>query len=214
MNAQRLQPPFRNDQLGLFGGEELRIDDRFESAVRRDLDATSWVEIVRGWLSGGDTLLTRLVARIPFEQRQRWMYTELLDEPRLTAAYPDIADAPEPFLVDIAKALSSRYGVPYDGVWMNLYRDERDSTGWHADRFSCKRELCIVPVLSLGAPRRFLLQPRSGGKSIAVLPASGDLVVMGGRCQRDWQHSVPKQAAAAGVRVSLNFQSSQQMTPS
>ena len=83
----------------------------------------------------------------------------------------------------------------------------RDSTGWHGDRPTCKRDECIVPVLSLGAARRFLLKLRDGGRSIALAPASGDLVVMGGRRQRDWLHCVPRQARTAGMRISVNFSS-------
>jgi alkylated DNA repair dioxygenase AlkB len=71
----------------------------------------------------------------------------------------------------------------------------------------------VVPVLSLGAPRRFLLKPRPGGRSTGFTVGGGDLVVMGGRCQRDWLHSVPKQARSAGPRVSLNFESSIQKRP-
>jgi alkylated DNA repair dioxygenase AlkB len=93
---------------------------------------------------------------------------------------------------------------------MNLYRNHDDSTGWHRDRFSCRRPLCIVPVLSLGATRRFQIKPRAGGASLSVTPRSGDLIVMGGRCQEDWVHCVPKSAELAGARISVNFQSSVQ----
>ena len=103
--------------------------------------------------------------------------------------------------------------MPYDGLRINLYRDHRDSTGWHGDRPTCKRDECIVPVLGLGAARRFLLKPRDGGHSIALAPASGDLAAMGGRCQRDWLHCVPKQARTAGMRISVNFPSRLQATP-
>jgi alkylated DNA repair dioxygenase AlkB len=68
-------------------------------------------------------------------------------------------------------------------------------------------------VLSLGATRRFLLKPAGGGRSTALTPESGDLIVMGGRCQRDWRHSVPKQARETGPRISLNFQSTYQLKP-
>jgi alkylated DNA repair dioxygenase AlkB len=100
--------------------------------------------------------------------------------------------------------------VPYDGLWLNLYRDHRDSTSWHADKLSCRRDVCVVPVLSLGASRQFLIRPRTGGRALAFTPSSGDLIVMGGRCQRDWVHSVPKQARSAGARISVNFQSTLQ----
>jgi len=63
----------------------------------------------------------------------------------------------------------------------------------------------IIPVLRPGASRRFLIRPASGGPSRTVAVHGGDLVVMGGRCQKDYQHSVPKQKQGAGPRLSLNF---------
>jgi alkylated DNA repair dioxygenase AlkB len=138
-----------------------------------------------------------------FEQRRRWMYNRLVDEPRLTADYAVLASTPEPLLPVLARRLSDHYGVPYDGVWFNLYRNHHDSTGWHGDWPTCKREECIVPVLTLGATRRFL--PCTGGSSIVLTPTDGDLVVMGGRCETDWRHCVPKQARPAGMRISINF---------
>jgi alkylated DNA repair dioxygenase AlkB len=202
-----------DSQPSLFAAADVTVDEMFSTAVRHELDATSWVDVVPGWLAGDETLLARLVDAVPFTRHQRWMYNQLFDEPRLTAEYAHIADAPEPFVRVIAAALSRRYGVTYDGLWLNLYRDERDSTGWHRDWATCKCELCVVPVLSLGAPRRFLFKPRAGGASTGFTVAGGDLVVMGGRCQRDWLHSVPKQARAAGARVSLNFESTSQKLP-
>ena len=88
--------------------------------------------------------------------------------------------------------------------------DGQDSTAWHGDRISCRRESCTVPVLTLGATRRFLIKPRTSGASLALRPAAGDLIVMGGRCQHDWVHAVPKAADVLGARISINFQSSEQ----
>jgi alkylated DNA repair dioxygenase AlkB len=189
------------------------IDTSFATAVRTQLDETSWVEHVPGWLAGSDQLFAELVSLAGWEQRSRWMFHRMVIEPRLTAEVPDVRASPIVLLVDIAAALSHRYGVDYDGLWINQYRDHDDSTSWHADWPSCQRDLCIVPVLSLGARRRFLLRARSGGRSHGFLPDGGDLIVMGGRCQRDWVHCVPKQKAAAGTRVSVNFKSSWQATP-
>lgn len=192
-------------------GSGTMIDTTFATAIRQDLDDTSWVEMVPGWLTNPDGLFDELRREVPFEQHQRWMYNRKVDEPRLTAEYADISKAPKD-VQQIADALSEQYGIPYDGVWLNLYRDNRDSAGWHGDWITCKREQCVVPVLSLGATRRFLLKPKDGGRSIGFSPQAGDLIVMGGRCQRDWRHSVPKQATPKGPRTSLNFQSTQQMT--
>jgi alkylated DNA repair dioxygenase AlkB len=200
------------NQLSMFGGGDLALDKSFASAQRRDLDATSWVEYVPGWISGNEKLMESVVASTTFTQHKRWMFTRYVDEPRLTGECLDIAAHAEPFLATIVRALSARYGVTYDGIWMNLYRDERDGTSWHGDP-SLQHGTATVPVLSLGATRRFLLRSRAGGRSVVIAPSGGDLVVMGGRCQVDWQHCVPKQSRGAGMRVSLNFQSSSQMEP-
>ncbi|MCM3925620.1 alpha-ketoglutarate-dependent dioxygenase AlkB [Frankia sp. AiPs1] len=193
-------------QIGLFETGPTEVDEGFGTARRIALDEHSWVEHVPGWLAGSDGLFSLLRDDAGWQQRSRWMYTREVAEPRLTAEYPDLDAAPEP-LRGIAHALSVHYGVPYDSLWLNLYRDHRDGTSWHRDHLSCKRAECIVPVLSLGATRRFLVRPRDGGRSVVVAPAAGDLVVMGGRCQLDWRHAVPKQATPAGPRISVNFQS-------
>ena len=128
----------------------------------------------------------------------------------MTAEYRSLRNLPDQALTDAVSVLSQHYGVIYDSLWLNLYRDGRDSTGWHRDRFSCRRPECIVPVLTLGATRRFLIRPRSGGNSVAFKPGSGDLIVMGGRPQEDWVHGVPKDPGNAEPRISINFQSSMQ----
>jgi hypothetical protein len=119
--------------------------------------------------------------------------------------YADIGLAPQRLLHTITDTLSEHYGVAYRYLWLNLYRTHRDSTSWHGDPIAKVQETSTVPVLSLGAARRFLIRPAEGGQSVSLTAASGDLIVMGGRAQRDWRHSVPKQATAAGPRISINF---------
>ena len=188
----------------------LAIDRSFATARRRALDETSWLELVPGWLSGSTSVFEVLLEEVPWQQHHRRMFEQVVLEPRMTAQYRCLGDVPHRAIADAAQALSDHYGVKYDNVWMNLYRNHDDSTGWHRDRFSCRRELCIVPVLSLGATPRFQTMPRDGGASVSVTPRSGDLVVMGGRSQEDWVHCVPKIALVAGARISVNFQSSVQ----
>lgn len=200
-------------QASLFDTGEPSVDATFATARRVALDAHSWVEVVPGWLSGADRLFADLRADPGWEQRDRWMYTRRVVEPRLTATYPRLAEAPHTLLLTAAAALSHHYGVTYDGVWINLYRDHRDSTGWHGDGASCRRRECVVPVLTLGAERRFLVRPVGGGSSTVFRPVAGDLVVMGGRCQTDWRHCVPKQTVPAGPRISVNFSAREQTVP-
>ena len=190
--------------------EKPSVDASFATRVRTQLDATSWIEVVPRWLANPDALFARLLDALPWEQRERYMYTGMVTEPRLTAELRELAAAPSPLVLAAAAALSTHYGVRYDGLWCNLYRDGRDSTAWHGDRISCKRDDCVVPVLTLGATRRFLIKSRQGGRSVAFRPAAGDLLVMGGRCQRDWLHAVPKTAEPCGARISLNFMSREQ----
>jgi alkylated DNA repair dioxygenase AlkB len=197
--------PSATIQPGLFDGEEISTDPRFAASYRIQLDETSWIDHVPGWLSGHAQLLDLLISGIDWEQRERWMFTRLVTEPRLTAEYADIRDTTQPILPAIAASLSQRYNVPYERLWMNLYRDHNDGTGWHADRPANQADEAIVPVLSVGATRRFLIRAKAGGRSRVITAAGGDLVVMGGRCQRDWQHCVPKQKTPAGPRSSLNF---------
>jgi alkylated DNA repair dioxygenase AlkB len=189
---------------------ELAVDSSFATARRVSLGTHSWVDVVPGWMSGSRVLLERLTTAVPWRQHDRRLFEQTFQEPRLTAEYRNLGNVPEQALLDAVRALSHYYGVIYDSLWLNLYRDGLDSTGWHRDRFSCRRPECIVPVLTLGATRRFLIKPRAGGRSIAFKPGSGDLIVMGGRSQEDWVHSVPKDPDVAESRVSINFQSSMQ----
>jgi alkylated DNA repair dioxygenase AlkB len=178
----------------------------FDDATDHRLDEHSWITHVPGVLIGHLQALDDLATLDVWEQRQRWMFDRQIDEPRLTGEYVDLAVAP-PLLAGLAEMLSERLEVCYDRIWMNWYRDHNDGTGWHADRPAHKAATAIVPVLSIGAPRRFLVRPFGGGPSRVFTPAGGDLIIMKGRCQRDWQHCVPKQKALAGPRMSLNFSS-------
>jgi alkylated DNA repair dioxygenase AlkB len=199
-------------QEDLFASEasSLTLDTSFATAKRIAIDAHSWVEVVPGWMSGSRILLERLTTAVPWKQHDRQLFDQTFREPRMTAEYRNLRTVPDKALLDAASVLSQHYGVEYDSLWLNLYRDGQDSTGWHRDRFSCRRPECIVPVLTLGATRRFLIKPRAGGNSIAFKPGSGDLIVMGGRAQEDWVHSVPKDAKVAEPRISVNFQSTAQ----
>ena len=116
------------------GGMNVAADETFSTSTRIQLDDTSWVDHVQGWLTGDVELAEGLMEQAAWEQRSRWMYTRMVTEPRLTAEYPVIADAPQPVLRYLAEVLSAHYRRPYARLWMNWYRDNSDGTGWHADR--------------------------------------------------------------------------------
>jgi alkylated DNA repair dioxygenase AlkB len=202
------QPSLFDDQQQL---ERSAINfSAFDAATEHRLDDHSWITHVRALVSGHHELMHQLSHLHGWEQRRRWMYDRVVDEPRLTYEYGDLTIAPV-FLIAIAHALSDYCGVRYDRIWMNWYRDNRDSTSWHADRPANTAATATIPVLSLGAPRRFLIRPYGGGRSTAFTPGGGDVLIMRGRCQRDWQHSVPKQQKPGAARMSLNFSSREQL---
>jgi len=194
-------------QGSLFGTGEPHPDTDFTRAERRDLGGGSWVEHVPGWLSGADELFTSLVGRLRWEAHEMPMYGQLVAQPRLSAWWA-LTDEKvrQPQLAAFAGVVGRRYGVEFESIGANLYRDGRDSVAWHADRHARAPSDpdVVIAILSLGSPRRFLLRPRTGGRSVAYLVAGGDLLVMGGACQRDWQHTVPKMAHA-GPRLSITF---------
>lgn len=187
---------------------EAELDVSYAGLVRHHLDDMSWVDYCPGWLRGADALFAELLATGDWQQRTRRMYDGMVLEPRLTAGWstsPHAAGTPTA-LPRMCATLSDRYGVTFDRVWVNLYRDGRDSVAWHPDRNGRVHRNPLVATVSLGARRRFQLRPRGGGRIAMTLePGCGDLVVMGGACQHDWEHCVPKTAKAVGPRMSVTI---------
>lgn len=186
----------------LLGDGEPRLDPA-RRLERVELDAHSWVDVCRGWLAGADSLFEHLVVTVPWRHRRRWMYGRMVDEPRLTHAFGP-TDAVHPVLRDIRDALDRSYETGFGGVFANYYRDGHDSVAFHRDRELRATDEGLIAIVTLGAIRPFLFRPLGGGRSVDVRPGSGDLLVMRGHCHRDWEHGVPK-VAAAGPRISLSL---------
>lgn len=175
-----------------------------DSGFRHELAHGAWVEVVPGWVTGADALFDRLRRSVPFRGHRRRMYDRVVDEPRLTHRWllPD-DDVPDR-LLEMGRELGERYGPPFTQIGANLYRDGADGVAWHGDRVARERPEAVVALVALGATRPLRLRPTGGGASVSFPLASGDLLVMGGSCQRTWQHSVPK-TAASGPRISVQF---------
>ena len=183
------------------------VDATFATVERIELDERSWVDVARGWLRGADVVFDELLDVVPLRQRTNiQMYDRLVDEPRLSAWWSVDAGQPEPLpiLAEIRGLMSTRYGEEFDSIGFNLYRDGRDSVAWHGDRHRHVVVDPIVAIVSVGSPRPLRLRPRGGGASRGWDLGDGDLFVMGGACQHDWEHTVPK-VRHAGARLSITF---------
>ncbi|MEU1309081.1 alpha-ketoglutarate-dependent dioxygenase AlkB [Streptomyces cinnamoneus] len=180
-------------------------------AHRTPLAHGAWIDVLPGWLIGSDILFEALLASVPWRAERRHMYDNVVDVPRLLAHYAESGELPHPVLAAARDALSTHYaeelGEPFRTLGLCLYRDGRDSVAWHGDRIGRgAQENTMVAILSLGQPRPLLLRPRDGGAPHVRRPLGhGDLLVMGGTCQRTWDHSVPKTAQPVGPRISIQF---------
>ncbi len=190
-------------QLSLLGREEPAFDRAFRGVKRDDLGRDAWIDYASGWVSGHAALFEALLQTTRWRTSQEQMYERIVQVPRLYGVLPQ--DGPgHPLLEDMRLALSERYGEPFPRVSLALYRDGQDSVAWHGDRVARKMASALVATVSVGSPRRFLLRPYGGGRSRPLNLGWGDLLVMGGSCQRTFQHSIPKIARAA-PRIAIMF---------
>src|SRR4051794_22688720 len=115
-------------QASLFGADEPAADVSFDGLVRHQLDEESWVDHVPGWLQGADELFEWLLRNVDWGEHDRVMFGRIVAQPRLTAPHwsPEDESTPAP-LLNVARALTERYGRTFDSVGANLYRDGRDS---------------------------------------------------------------------------------------
>lgn len=185
--------------------------------------ADAQVRYAASWLdpTEADALLERLLHEIPWERHRLQMFGREVDSPRLscwigdpgtTYTYSRSRFEPQPWtasLSELRERVQMFCGARFNSVLANLYRDGRDSMGWHSDD---EPELGLRPViasLSLGAERRFRLRrksPRGVRTTPMGLPlAHGSLLCMAGETQRYYQHDVPKTAALSGARINLTF---------
>jgi alkylated DNA repair dioxygenase AlkB len=178
---------------------------------RIELDATSWVDVARGLVPEADAIHDELAARVPWETGKVFRYERWIDEPRLSSWQS--GDRRHPALAEVELWMRRRYRrVTFDGVALARYRDERDSVAFHRDRELRWLDDTVIGVLTLGARRPWLMKPLGRrdhdddtAGAIDLSPASGDLLVMGGRTQGGWLHAVPKVRGRVRSRISAQW---------
>ena len=180
--------------------------DRDVAFERQWLDDGTWVDMARGWIADAPEAYETLAHAVPWAPRRLWRYERWIEEPRVSHGYRAGQPVPHPVLLETQRAIQAKYGVTFDGFSLIWYRDGDDCQAFHRDRDMRFTEDTLVVILTLGARRPWLLRRRDrrdkwiaahGGAEYDLSPAGGDLFVLGGRAQRDWEHSVPKVAGAS-----------------
>jgi alkylated DNA repair dioxygenase AlkB len=165
-----------------------------------------------------DLLFQELLLTIPWQQDDIKVFGKVHAQPRLTAlfgnegksySYSNIKMQPHswnPILIDLKQKAEAVSATEFSTVLLNLYRDGKDSNGWHADN---EKELGTNPViasLSFGAERYFHLQHNNDKNlKLKILLEHGSLLVMKGTTQHFWKHQIPKTAKPIGSRINLTF---------
>jgi alkylated DNA repair dioxygenase AlkB len=155
----------------------------------------------------GDALVSELLATTRFAADSRMMYGKRVAVPRETAGRGDRMSQPwTPGLLAVRERLELLLATGFDYVFVNRYRDGRDSVAWHGDHEITGK---VVASLSLGATRAFDLRPKPLSdlrpRTITVNVAHGDLIVMRGETQRYWEHRVRKDPRVHEQRINLTF---------
>jgi alkylated DNA repair dioxygenase AlkB len=177
---------------------------------RTTLTRGAWLDRRTGWLTGADELFSTLARQVPWHAERRQMYDREVNVPRLLAFYAEDDELPDPVLTQARSELNAHYaagpGEEFRTAGLCYYRDGRDSVAWHGDTIGRgSTQDTMVAIISIGTPRPLLLRPRGGGSTLRLVPGHGDLIVMGGSCQRTWEHAVPKTTRATGPRISIQF---------
>ncbi len=197
-------------QAGLFDDEAVEVPP-LDGRVRRvPLGRGAWVDLAPGWIAGADAVFPRLVEAIPWHAERREMYDRTVDVPRLLHMYHEGERLPDEVLIRARDGLNRHYraelGEEFVTAGCCYYRDGRDSVAWHGDRIGrSRREDTMVAIVSFGAPRLLSLRPVGGRLHGSYPLGHGDLIVMGGSCQRTWEHAVLKTARPVGPRISVQF---------
>lgn len=179
-------------------------------ANRTELDGSAWIDHLPSWLQGGDDVMTSLLTDVDWRSECRQMYDRVVAVPRLTRHFSRYRNVPSAEVVSAGDRLTDHYTnkrwEPFVSAGLCLYRTGADSVAWHGDRIGrgASKDV-LVAILSLGSPRRLLLRPRGSGPSVSFTLNHGDLLVMGGSCQRTWDHCVPKTKQCDGPRISIQF---------
>jgi alkylated DNA repair dioxygenase AlkB len=185
---------------------------------RIHLNDTSWLDHTPGWLPDPDTTLHALTDELAWTQEPLTMWGKTMPQPRLTATCGASMDPasryrrPRPHQPWTPTAATIRDtiatttpGWTPNGLIANLYRTGSDSISWHSDNEPALGRHPLVASISLGATRTLQFRPVTRGPAARIDLAHGDLLIMGGACQGEFEHAITKTRRDTGPRLSLTF---------
>ena len=163
--------------------------------------------------------LTTLINSLDWQHYTLKLFGKVLPQPRLTAFYGDkgIAYAYSGLTLqalpytDLLKQIQTKiegaYGVKFNCVLANYYRDGNDSMGWHSDDEPSLGPDPVIASVSFGADRSFHLRHKFDAQQATqkLRLNNGSLLMMQGKSQSHWQHQLPKSKKVSGPRVNLTF---------
>lgn len=154
---------------------------------------------------------------IEWEQQEIKIFGKKILQPRLTAlyaineisyTYSNLTLFPKkltPELLEILVKLEMETGESFTHCLANLYRDGKDSMGWHSDD---EKELGKNPAIasvSLGGVRTFHLKHKNRNNKLKLDLEHGSLLMMAGTTQHFWKHQLPKTKKPVSPRINLTF---------
>jgi alkylated DNA repair dioxygenase AlkB len=194
--------------------DELQID-RKAPVERIPLAPSSWVDFVPAFVRDAETAFTELHESLAWTQTEVLRYDKYVPEKRLGVG---VRNEAFPLLRQTDLHLRSRFHVPFTGVSAILYRDGQDFQGLHSDREMRWLDDTVIAIVVLGQRRPFVLRPRlargvpiervpagASPDDVILMPGEGDMLIMGGACQREWLHGVPAAPGTARPRISLTW---------
>ncbi len=168
-------------------------------------------------VDAADSCFLQLLQHNPWEQCSITMFGKKIAEPRLSTwhsvdnqpyVYSGLRRIPAawtPLLSELLELCQVESAARFNSVLINLYRDGRDSMGWHADNEKENGFEPTIASISLGSDRRFDLRHRESKETIRTVLTHGSLLVMSGKSQDHWLHQVPKTKVVLEPRINLTF---------
>jgi alkylated DNA repair dioxygenase AlkB len=204
LGAKLKQHPYGNRLSYVVLAEDIKLEDIVHH--QRWLKAES-----------AEALYQQSCSGLPWQQHTIKMFGKACLEPRLSlwigdanTAYRYSGEWRKPmawpsFLIPLKLAVQQKSGHQFNSVLLNYYRDGRDYMGWHSDNEKQLGKHPVIASLSLGHARRFLFRNKSKDQQHEYLLEHGDLLVMNGLCQDQWQHSLPKALRVKQPRINFTF---------